>query len=45
MIKSIYFDDKLSFGVIFFGHRIFNAFSMSLKKKTLAENHKLHIFL
>ena len=32
VFKSIYFDNKLSFGVNFFGHRIFNALSMSLKK-------------
>ena len=38
-----YFDDKLSFGVNFFGHRIFNALSMS-PEKILDENHKLHNF-
>ena len=43
-IQSIYFDDKFNFGVNFFGHRIFNALSMSLEK-LLDENHKLHIFL
>ena len=43
VFKSIYFDDKLSFGVNVFGHRIFNALSMSLKK-FLDENHKLHNF-
>ena len=43
VFKSIYFDDKLSFGVNFFGHRIFNALSMSLKK-LLDENHKLQNF-
>ena len=43
VFKSIYFDDKLSFGVNFFDHRIFNALSMSLKK-ILDENHKLHNF-
>ena len=41
--KIIYFDDKLSFGVNFFGHGIFNALSMSLKK-ILDEKHKLHYF-
>ena len=44
VFKSIYFDDKLNFGVNFFGHRIFNALSMSLKK-ILDENHKLHNFM
>ena len=34
---------SISFGVIIFGHGIFNALSMSLKK-LLDENHKLHIF-
>ena len=29
-----YFNDKLIFGVNFFGHRIFNALLMSLKKKS-----------
>ena len=43
VLKSIYFDDKLSFGVIFFSHRIPNALSMCLKK-ILDENHKLHNF-
>ena len=43
VFKRIYFDDKLSFGLIFFGHRIFNALSMSLKK-LLDANHKLHNF-
>ena len=41
--KSIYFNDKISFVVDFFGHRIFNALSMSLKK-LLDEKHKLHNF-
>ena len=36
-------DISLSFRVNFFGHRIFNALSMSLKK-LLDENHKLHNF-
>ena len=43
VFKCIYFDDKLSFGVNFFGHGIFNALSMSLKK-ILDEKHKLHHF-
>ena len=43
VFKSIYFDDKLNFGVNFFRHRIFNALSMSLKKIS-DENHKLHNF-
>ena len=43
VFKSIYFDDKLSFRVIFFNHRIFNALSMSLKK-ILKKKHKLHNF-
>ena len=43
VFKSIYFDDKFSFGVNFFGHRIFNALSMSLKK-LLDKNQKLHNF-
>ena len=43
VFKSIYFDDKLSVGVNFFGHEIFNALSMSLKK-ILDEKHKLHHF-
>ena len=43
VLKSIYFDDKLSFGVNFFGHWIFNALSMSMNK-LLDENHKLHNF-
>ena len=42
-IKSIYFDDKLSFGVIFFGNGIFNALWMFLKK-ILDGNQKLHNF-
>ena len=42
-IQSIYFHDKLSFEVNVFGHKIFNALSMSLKK-LLDENHKLHNF-
>ena len=42
-VQSIYFDDKLSFGVNFFGHRVFNALSMSLKNLS-DEKHKLHIF-
>ena len=41
--KYIYIDHKLSFGVIIFGHGIFNALSMSLKK-LLDESYKLHIF-
>ena len=32
-IQKYIFDDKLSFEVNFFGHGIFNALSMSLKKK------------
>ena len=44
VFKSIYFDDKLSFGVNFFGHRIFNVLSISLKK-LLDENQKLHNFM
>ena len=32
VFKSIYSDDKLSFRVNFFGHRIFNALTKSLKK-------------
>ena len=32
VFKSIYFDDKLIFRVIFFCHRISNALLMSLKK-------------
>ena len=44
VFKNIYFDDKLNFGVNFFGHRIFNALSMSLKN-LLDEKHKLHIFM
>ena len=36
VFKSIYFDDKLNYGVNFFGHRIFNALSM------LDETQKLH---
>ena len=43
VFKSIHFDDKLSFGVNFFGHGIFNALSMSLKK-LLDGNKKLHHF-
>ena len=35
VFKSIYFDDKLKFGVNFFGHRIFNALSMSLKNYSM----------
>ena len=44
MFKSTYFDDKLSFGVNFSGHRISNALSMSLKNLS-DEKHKLHIFM
>ena len=44
VFKSIYFNDKFSFGVNFFGKRIFNALSMSLKP-LLDENQKLHIFM
>ena len=43
VFKSIYSDDKLSFGVNFLDHRIFNALSMSLKI-LLDENHKLPNF-
>ena len=32
VFKSIYFDDKLSFEVNFFGHGIFNVLSMLWKK-------------
>ena len=32
VFKSIYFDDKLSFGVHFFGNRIFNSLTMYLEK-------------
>ena len=41
-IQNVYFDDKLSFGVNFFGHRIFNALSMS--EKIMNEHHNLHNF-
>ena len=43
VFKSIYFDYKLSFRVNLFGHGIFNALSMSLKK-ILDKKHKLHHF-
>ena len=43
VFKYIYFDDKLSFGVNFFGHRIFSVLSMSLKR-LLDEIQKLHNF-
>ena len=43
VLKSVYFDDKLSFDVNFFCHRIFNVLSMSLKK-ILDENQILHNF-
>ena len=41
--KSIYFDDKLSFGVNFFGHRIFNILSMSWKNNWIKIK-KMHDF-
>ena len=43
VFKSIYFDDKFSIEINYFGRRIFNALSMSLKN-LLDENHKLHNF-
>ena len=33
VFKSVYFDNKLSFEANFFGHRIFNVLSMSVKKQ------------
>ena len=43
MFKSIYIDDK-SIGVNFFGHRIFNALSLSLKN-LFDEDHNCIIFM